>query len=431
MCGINGIINFNQQPVSEESLRTMMQAQKHRGPDDEGVFMDGATGLGFVRLSILDLSRAGHQPMYSQDKRYVIIYNGEIFNYIELRKELVSKGHTFTTATDTEVILEAFSEWGEACFHKFNGMWAMVIYDTITKDILISRDRYGIKPFYYYLTDDQLIFASEIRPILSVLPNKPEADYQTISDYLIFNRTDHTANTFFKGIRKLQHGHNMKIAIGEGKSFIYKWYHLEKAVAKAEAFQDAESYLQCFDQSVGLRLRSDVPVGVCLSGGLDSSAIVYSIVKKHQIEGLNTFSAVYEEGVPGDESMFIQLFRKEPVNMFFTAPSADSFFEDLMTYIRSIQEPTPTSSPYFQYKIMELASQNVVVTLDGQGADEQLAGYHYFFGYFFKDLLRKGKILSLVKELAQYGKIHRSLLAYKSFIFFLLPSILCQFLYQT
>ena len=176
MCGIAGIINFNQTSVSEQLIRTMMETIKHRGPDDEGIFMEDPIGMGFVRLSILDLSASGHQPMFSPDQRYVCTFNGEIFNYIELREELKLLGHVFKTNTDTEVLLAAFAAWGEACLDKFNGMWALAIYDRHKKTAFLARDRYGIKPFYYLHTDEYFAYASEIQPLLKLLPGKPAPD---------------------------------------------------------------------------------------------------------------------------------------------------------------------------------------------------------------------------------------------------------------
>ena len=192
MCGICGIIKFDGSPALHPPLQSMMQAMKHRGPNDEGTFIDKNTGLGFVRLSILDLSSAGHQPMQSKDERFTMVFNGEIFNYVELREELRQLGHQFDTQTDSEVLLAAYQEWGEDCLHKFNGMWALAIYDRKENSLFASRDRYGIKPFYYYVNDEELLFASEIPPLLNAIPEKAKANQQSIFDFLVFNRTDQT-----------------------------------------------------------------------------------------------------------------------------------------------------------------------------------------------------------------------------------------------
>ncbi|NOU48479.1 MAG: asparagine synthase (glutamine-hydrolyzing), partial [Bacteroidales bacterium] len=267
MCGISGIINFNNSPVEENQLRVMMKKIKHRGPDDEGIFIDNNVGLGFVRLSILDLSPAGHQPMFSHDKRYIIVFNGEVYNYLEIRDELKHK-YAFETGTDTEVILAAYQEWGELCLDKFNGMFAFVIFDIKTKDIFGARDRYGIKPFYYYRDDRQFIFASEIKSILPLIDKK--ANDIAIYDYLLYNRTDHTDETFFQNIHKLQHGSYFKIC--NGKFDFFKWYVLNEKIINSEI--TTEEYRKLFNNSLALRLRADVPVGVSLSGGIDSSSIV-------------------------------------------------------------------------------------------------------------------------------------------------------------
>ena len=428
MCGICGIINLNGQPVEGSRLNPMMKAMKHRGPDDEGSFIEDNIALGFVRLSIIDLSKAGHQPMLSDDGRYVLIFNGEIYNYIEIRDELIAKGHRFSTKTDTEVLLKSYIEWGEDCLHKFNGMWAFVIYNRTTKKIFAARDRYGIKPFYYYTDGTQYIFASEIPPILSVLNQKPKPDHQGIFDYLVFNRTDQTEHTFFSEIKKLQHGHLFRIDLNipclGGIKRGQKWYDLKERVSEAEGFKNPKEYKELLSSAIGLRLRSDVPVGVCLSGGLDSSSIVSVLLQDYNKKDLNTFSAVYNKGQIGDETEFINEYKTSLKNMFFTSPDANSLEKDLAQFVKAHGEPIPSTSPYAQYKVMELAQGKVVVTLDGQGADEELAGYHYFFGFYFKDLFTQGRVGKLNSEMYHYIANHHSLMGIKSFLFFMLPKCL-------
>ncbi len=424
MCGICGVINFNNKHVHQEIIITMMRKMKHRGPDDEGIYINSNIGLGFVRLSILDLSPLGHQPMFDSSKRYLIIHNGEVYNYIEIRKELLRKGYNFLSNTDTEVILNSYIEWGTEALDKFNGMWAFAIYDREKKELFCSRDRYGIKPFYYYLDKMQFIFASEIPPILEVLGSKTTPNNQSIFDYLVFNRTDQTESTFFQGIKKLQHGHLLKLDLNHltMQPNIRRWYDLKSIVQETQPFQDAIEYRDTFSSAVGLRLRSDVPVGVCLSGGLDSSSIVSTLIKDYNKNDLNTFSAIYGIGKRGDESGFINEYKSQLQNMFFTKPDSKTFFDDHLNFILAHGEPLPTTAPYAQYKVMQLAQQNVVVTLDGQGADEQLGGYHYFFGYFYKDLLSQFRLLKLLFEIIAYLKLHKSLYGLQTFLYFLLPS---------
>jgi asparagine synthase (glutamine-hydrolysing) len=420
MCGINGIVNFNNKNVNEDDIRQMMSLQKHRGPNDEGVFVENNVGLGFVRLSILDLTVAGHQPMESQNNRYVIAFNGEIFNYLELKKELEIKNYTFKTNTDTEVLLACYQEWGEDCLHKLNGMWAFAIYDKENQSLFAARDRYGIKPFYYIWCDDEFLFASELPPLLSQLKNKPTDNKQVIFEYLAYNRTDQTEQTFFKEIKKLQHGHC--VSIKDGNVIIDKWYNIEERVKNAKPFQSADEFHDLFSDAIKIRLRSDVPVGVCLSGGLDSSAITAMLYKKFERKDLNTFSAVYQDGETGDEKEFIHEFKSELQNMHYITPTADTLMQDLNSFIETHAEPIPSTGPYAQYKVMELAQKHVIVTLDGQGADEMLSGYHYFFGFFFKDLLKRGKLVLLIREIIAYLKTHKSTYGLKTFIYFLLPS---------
>ena len=189
MCGICGIWNLDHSQVDPNNIIRMMKIMKHRGPDDEGTYFDNNIGLGFVRLSIIDLSDAGHQPMVSDDGRYIIVHNGEIYNYIELREELKSYGINFRTQTDTEVLLKSYIYWGEECLNRFNGMWAFVIYDTITKSIFGARDRFGIKPLYYYIDKNCFIFASDINSIFKIKKESIDIDNQSIYDYLVFNFT--------------------------------------------------------------------------------------------------------------------------------------------------------------------------------------------------------------------------------------------------
>jgi asparagine synthase (glutamine-hydrolysing) len=423
MCGICGVINFSRKPVREEEINIMMLRMKHRGPDDRGKFIENHIGLGFVRLSILDLTSNGNQPMVNENNSDVIVYNGEIYNYVELREELRKKGYIFKSNSDTEVVLKSYEEWGEGCLNKFNGMWSLLIYKKDKNEIFCARDRYGIKPFYYYCNHNEFIFASEIPPILDIYKQKPSENNQVIFNYLLFNRTDYSDQTFFKEIKKLQHGHKLNIDLNENnpQPEIKRWYNLRNKVINSEKFNDFDEYRNLLQSAVALRLRSDVPIGVCLSGGLDSSSIVSILTKKHGYKDLNTFSAIYGLGKRGDESEFIHEYKNIISNMHFVYPDAFSLYNDLCRFIYSHAEPIPTTSPYAQYKVMEIAKENVVVTIDGQGADETLAGYHYFFGYYFKGLLKQMKLIKLLDELFSYFRNHKSLYGFKSFLYLLLP----------
>lgn len=419
MCGICGIFEYQKHDSNLLTVQNMMRIMKHRGPDDEGTFYDDHFTLGFVRLSIIDLSISGHQPMVSRDQRYVMAFNGEIYNYIELRSELTSKGYNFFTNTDSEVLLTSYIEWGESCLERFNGMWAFVIYDTIEKSVFGARDRFGIKPFYYLQTKDRFVFASDVNSIQMTHRDQVSTDNQSVFDYLVFNRTDLTTDTFYNEIKKLPHG--TKFSIDQSGFKIKQWYNLRDRIS--EGVSSVGEYRELLIDSIRLRMRSDVPIGVCLSGGLDSSSIVSILLNNLGHKGLSTFSAVYNKGEIGDESKFINLYKYSPLCMHKVTPTAQSLFDDTEKFIATIAEPISSTSPYAQYKVMELAKNNVVVTLDGQGADEALAGYHYFYGYLFKEYFTQMKFKSFLSESYQYLSKHHSLLGLQTMFYFFLPPI--------
>jgi asparagine synthase (glutamine-hydrolysing) len=420
MCGICGIVGFNGQSVNGSSLRQMLKSMKHRGPDDQGIYINNNVGFGHVRLSIIDLSLAGHQPFSSKDNRYVLIYNGEIYNYIELRELLKSKGYSFFTNTDTEVLLNAYMEWGESCLDRFNGMWAFVIYDTVTNKIFGARDRYGVKPFYYFNDGTFFLFASDIPPILCQFNKKPLPNKQIVFDYLAFSRTDHTEQTFFESIKKIQHGHSFTLNTHTGEFRIKKWYNLPQRIK--EPFTSSEDFLQALQSSIILRLRSDVSVGVCLSGGLDSSSIVSLLTSSLNQEKINTFSAVYRMNHRANEKEYIDLV--DAKQKYFTYPTEDDFINDLPRLIHAQSEPFPSSAIYAQFKVMELAKKYVTVLLDGQGADEYLAGYHYYFGYYFFELLKNHQYLNFIKQITEHFKNYSLDIGIEYLLYLLAPRFL-------
>jgi asparagine synthase (glutamine-hydrolysing) len=416
MCGIAGIIHFSGTGVDPSEIVTMLNQIRHRGPDDEGVFTSGPVGLGHVRLSILDLSPAGHQPMWCNNGRYCIVFNGEIYNYRELKKEL-NRNYDFKSLTDTEVLLASYLEWGEECLHKLNGDFAFVIYDSQEKTFFGARDRFGIKPFYYRHNQDRLMFASEIKALLP-FDGKPTPNNKIIFEYLAYNRTDQSEETFFNSIHKLKHGHCFTLAGNLLK--IRRWYSLSDQLHYPTTMNPGE-FREELKKSVELRLRSDVPVGVCLSGGIDSSSItsiVYEDFKQHDIQ---TFSAVFDKNEKVDESRYIRSYQPLLRHMHFIRPSADTFYQEFRFFIETQTEPTPGISPYAQYKVMQAAHGNVSVTLDGQGADEMLGGYNYFYGSYFKELFTSGRILSLLSEAEAYFRKNESREAFAYFAYYLLP----------
>lgn len=433
MCGIAGIVRFDKKPVKQADVLKMMQVIKHRGPDDEGVFVAGHKGFGHVRLSILDLTDAGHQPMTDESGRYTIIQNGESYNYIELREELETLGYTFHTQTDTEVVLNGYIEWGENVLDRMNGMFAMAVYDQEKQTVFLARDRFGVKPLYYYVGEDKLLFASEIPAILAAMTHKPQANDDVIFDYLVFNRTDQTEQTFFKNIYKLQHGCCMTLDLNKSYAKetlpIRKWYSLDQHVKdlKSEigeltSDEAQQRYMELFKKAIQMRLRSDVPWGVCLSGGLDSSAITSTIINVLHKPNVHSFSAVYGKSSKADESQYIDEFKDIVPNMHYVYPDAKRLLTHLKDYVRIQGEPTPTTSPYALYCVLAEASKYVKVLLDGQGSDEALAGYEYIPGLYYKTLFTHLKWGRLAKEIIQYAQLHKSWRHVKYMAFFMLPS---------
>lgn len=420
MCGLAGIINFSGQPVAEPAIEAMMQQQRHRGPDDSGLFLEHNVGLGFVRLSILDLSPAGHQPMTSDDGRYVLIFNGEIYNYVEIRNQLQAH-YTFRTRTDTEVLLNAYRHWGSDCLTHFNGMFAFVVYDRHEQTLFAARDRYGVKPFYYYRSDEWFVFASEMAPIFHFirshrLPAAP--DDKALYSYLMYGRTDLDEGTFVRQIKKLRHAHYLTIQ--HKRVRISRWYRLEERLHTG--WQSPEEYYDTLESSVRLRLRSDVPVGICLSGGLDSSSVASTLIRGLGNADFYAFSAVYGAGRHGDESRFINEYREQLANLVYVWPTEQTVADDFEDLMDCQFEPFGTLTICSNYKVMKEASRYVKVLMDGQGADEQLGGYAYFFGSFFRGLLAEGQYARLLREWRAYYRNHRSLSALAYLGFYLVPA---------
>ena len=415
MCGISGIINFQNKKIKRHIVKKMIMKIKHRGPDDEGYYFNKNIALGFVRLSIIDLTKAGNQPMYSNDNRFVIVFNGEIYNYLELKKSLK---YNFKSNSDTEVILASFIEWGKDCLNKFNGMFSFVIYDNVKQEVFAARDRYGIKPFYYFLDNENFIFSSEIKSILAIKKNN-FVNENLMYDYLAYNRVDHTGNTFFSSIKKLKKGHYFLIRNNKVK--FYNWYNLNDKILNKKIDLSSTEYNNLLTDSIKIRLRSDVKLGVSLSGGLDSSGITSIILNNLGVNDLNTFSSVYNSNKNYDESNYINCYKGSVNKMHFVYPSKDTFLDDCEDFIYTQTEPVNDVGSYIQYKVMQIVSEHVTVVLDGQGADEQLAGYHYFFGSYYKGLLLNNNFYKLIKELIYYLIKHKSLDSIKYFIFYLLP----------
>lgn len=422
MCGIAGIYHLNGKQVDLSLLNRMADIMKHRGPDDAGSFVNGRIGFAHRRLSIIDLSPKGHQPMSNEEQSIWITYNGEVYNYLELKSQLEAKGYRFKSRTDTEVILHAYAEWGEECLNKFNGMFAFAIWDGNKQKLFCARDRFGIKPFYYCLTPNTFCFASEIKALLELNLVERAANNNTIYDYLVYGYEEHNEDTFFRQIKKLCPAHYL--IIENGKVSIKRYWDLEPnnvIETNPNAKYDtrlAQEFYALLEDSIKLRLRSDVPVGTCLSGGLDSSSIVCIVnnlllnanqsIDASQIGARQkTFSACWEDK-RFDEREFIEsVIEKTGAESHYTFPDGNQLFDIIEKVIWHQEEPFRSTSILAQWYVMELARENEVkVLLDGQGADEILAGYHRYYGPLFAEFLRNFQIRTALYEMKHYSSYH-------------------------
>lgn len=405
MCGVCGIINKLHVTAKEEKLiEKMNEIQKHRGPDDEGIYIKKRIALGHRRLSIFDLSIAGHQPMLYKDK-YVISYNGEVYNYQELKKELEKEGYQFFSNTDTEVIMAAYDRWGIECLHRLNGFWAFALYDIESEKLILSRDRFGVKPLYYNVNENRIIFASEIKAILEDSSIKRAANDKVVQDFLVNGLVDCSNETFFSGIYKIPAGCNM-IVQPDLSYMIQRYYEVcfSDCVDKKISKKKVRKFRELFTKSVKLRLRADVKIGSCLSGGLDSSSIVCQaseLLKKDGAENKQeTFSACYRD-FSLDESKYInEVVEKTGVKSNLVYPDSVGMCKDLKKMIYHQDEPFGTMSIYASYCVMRRAKENgVVVLLDGQGADEILCGYRKSRIYYIKKLISQRMYMTALREL--------------------------------
>lgn len=403
----------------------MNATTRHRGPDDTGTLVTERVSLGANRLSIIDLSEAGHQPMkYEAEGRVLwIVYNGEIYNFQELRDELVSLGLTFESKSDTEVILASFFKWGFDCVKKFVGMWAFCIYDEKNSQLFLSRDNNGIKPLYYYLDSNHLVFSSEIKGIfVHDIPRIPNEGI--LFDYLFYNLIDHKEDTFFQSIKRIMPGNNALYDLNSKKMKVWRYEDWEERVkdVKTTPEDKVEEFRELFTKAVQFRLISDVPIGTCLSGGIDSSSITCCMRELMPRADIKTFSLVFP-GLPIDESSYQEAVVKAANAQRFTISfNADDLLADLEDFIKTQEEPFIGLSIYSHYKVMELANQNSMkVLIDGQGADEMLAGYDYFASFYGYELLRKLRLGTLVNELWKFGNGPKRK-TFRNFVGLLLPT---------
>lgn len=406
MCGIAGIIQSTASRYDKEHLKKMTGALSHRGPDGEGFWQNESTDvlLGHRRLSIIDISDAAHQP-FQYAGRYSILHNGEIYNYIELKEQLQQKGYSFRSQSDTEVIAAAYDCWKNECVDYFDGMFAFAIWDEKEKILFAARDRFGEKPFFYFYTNDEFIFASEMKALWAAgIEYKP--NQKMLFNFITIGYTDNPeqpGETFFENIHKLPAATTLTLSVEKWEVVLEKYWDIdpEEENKKITDHEAMEQFNQLLTRSVKRRLRSDVSIGTSLSGGLDSSSIV-ALINEQQVPNYKSqaFTAIFP-GYEKDELAFSrQITERFNLQQFTTAITPDQLADDWKKICYHQEEPVGSASVYAQYKVFELAKeQNVKVLLDGQGADETLAGYHKYYQWYWQELYRKRK-LSGSKELS-------------------------------
>ncbi len=374
MCGIAGILEFGRDArANATALREMCRVISHRGPDDEGVFADGAAGIGMRRLSIVDVA-GGHQPISNEDGTLWIVYNGEIYNHLALREQMIARGHRYATHSDTETVIHLFEEYGAECVQHLRGMFAFAIWNRNTKTLFIARDRLGIKPLYYKLTPERLLFGSEIKALLAHGGIRPEFNRAALPEYLAFGYLS-GEESFYKGILKLPPGHTMTIG-PTGKAEIRQYWDLD--ASKPHQSRDESYYVQSYREllegAVSSHLMSDVPLGVFLSGGVDSSAVA-ALMTKLRREPVETFSVGYAEQAQSELPFARTVSDHIHSRHHEVLVGEQDFFGALPHLIWHEDEPIVWPSSISLYFVARLARERVTVVLTGEGADETLAGY--------------------------------------------------------
>jgi asparagine synthase (glutamine-hydrolysing) len=372
MCGIAGIVGKKDgSRIHEETIQRMCRAIIHRGPDDEGIFVKNHAGLGMRRLSVIDLA-GGHQPVFNEDRTIWIVFNGEIYNFPELREELEGRGHCFSSHSDTEVIVHLYEELGEDCVHKLRGMFAFALYDETKQRLLLARDRLGKKPLYYALCKEQLLFASEIKAILAVEPELADVDHQGLLQYMYFGYIPDPA-TSFESIKKLAPGHLLTFENGKIKIRQY-WdlpqYGTHSPKSEEECLEQLEHLLA---EAVRIRLISDVPLGAMLSGGTDSSVVV-ALMARASSRPIKTFSIGFRDA-EFNEAPFARIVAQVFGTEHHELILEPDVVETVETLTRSLEEPFGDSSMLPTYYVSRLAREHVTVALSGDGGDEAFAGY--------------------------------------------------------
>ena len=377
MCGICGIFDFKGNPVSGELLHRMNDRIRHRGPDGEGTYFAPGLGLANRRLSIIDIE-GGSQPIANEDGTINVVYNGEIYNYIELRGELEKKGHIFKTHSDTEVIVHGYEEWGEDCTNRFNGIFAFALWDSSRRRLLLARDHLGVKPLYYTLLGNRLLFASEIKALLADPECPKEVDLQALSQ-LFTLRYVPSPNTLFRGIKKLPPGHRMMVQ-STGIQITRYWKSEPQIRTRVDEKELTEEYQGLIEDAVRLQMRSDVPVGLFLSAGVDSGCLL-ALMSKISNQPVRTFTIGFADGEESNETddarQLAKTFGSDHSELVLSCQDYEKYYE---RYLWDLEEPVGNETAAAFYFVSRMTSEKVKVALTGQGADEPWAGYGRYLG---------------------------------------------------
>ena len=411
MCNICGILATTDDFDLRQVALNMSWAGRHRGPDDDGLVEYPGIALAHRRLSIIDLTPAGHQPMADISGRYWIVFNGEIYNYIELHQELSAHGHAFQTRTDTEVILEAYKEWGKESLNRLNGMWAFAIWDSVAGQLFLARDRFGVKPLLYISRPGLFAFASEAKQLLAGLPGPWRLNRGVAADFFFWGFQGHTTSTFIEGVVELPGGHFLQLTrenVTEGRAIPRRYWKPEPATLSMGP-EAVDRFGELFEDAVRLRLRSDVPLGVTLSGGLDSSSISCVASQLRTVgknsEPIQAFTAVFDD--PGySEERFVQsVVQKAQLQSILIRPRSHQFVSDWPEFVRCMDEPFASLSFYANWKVyQQIREYGVPVVLNGQGGDELLLGYPRYRVSLLKFLLASGRLSDVAHEALLSGR---------------------------
>lgn len=404
MCGLVAVIHPGTAEPRAAIVARMLASIRHRGPDDEGALSADGITLGFRRLAILDLSPLGHQPMTSPDGRYAIVFNGEIFNYIEVRQRLQALGHQFRSSGDTEVLLHAFMQWGPTCVQQLNGMWAFVIADRQDGRVFGSRDRLGIKPLYRCHVGEHLLFASEIKAIRASGLYRGRIDERVVADYLVDDRIDESPAGFFEGIEQLPPGCNFEWSAADGYRQT-RWFDL-RTVGERGIDRPAEAFADLFEDAMRLHMRSDVPVAIHLSGGLDSTSILCASARVRLETGAQGPLKAFSFNAPEfpERQYIADTIAQTGAELIELETSAQRVWADLPAVLAQQDEPFHSLTAVIGWQLMQLTQQHDIrVVLNGQGADETLGGYPAYFRDAWMSLLASGGLGAAWQEVTAHA----------------------------